>query len=138
MVRAIWIPGWYELDPSLAVGRYDEFAFWRFVPADLHCSESLVFYNTIMRPGDAVFATGKIIAIRHADLGRISQIDARGLDYTICLENGTRFLVNAEEEPGRIYDAGPNGWIESERIVSDWRCEVVFESLSELTAESTR
>jgi hypothetical protein len=104
MIRALWIPGWYELDPHLEVGFDDEFAFWRVVSDNLSAISSWVFYNTIWEQGQGIFATGKITAIRHPELGEIRKIDTRGLDYTITLADGVELLVNAEEEPGKTYE----------------------------------
>jgi hypothetical protein len=138
MIRALWIPGWYELDPHLEVGFDDEFAFWRVVSDNLSAISSWVFYNTIWEQGQGIFATGKITAIRHPELGEIRKIDTRGLDYTITLADGVEQLVNAEEEPGKTYERQHGDWVASSRSISDWQFEVIFESLSEPTSERTR
>ena len=138
MERAFWIPGWYELDPLLEVGLEDEFAFWRAVPEYLGCRDRLVFHNALWHPDEVLFASGKIIAIRHPELGEVRKVDTRGLDYTITMADGTELLVNAEEDPGKLYKGKPSAWVESERVVSQWRFEVEFESLSELQKESKR
>jgi hypothetical protein len=80
-----------------------EFAFWRLVPEHLRGPEPLVLYNDIWRPEDMVVSHGKIVAIRHPMLGNVRKVDTRGLDYTITLKNSTELLVNAEEEPGRLF-----------------------------------
>jgi hypothetical protein len=121
----------------LEVGLDAEFVFWRVVPDHLRGPERLVFYNTIWHPGDGLFASGTIVAIRHPELGEIRKIDTRGLDYTITLADGTELLANAEEDPGKIYERTSGNWVESNRVVSDWRIDVDFESLSELSTEST-
>ena len=136
MVVAAWIPGWYELDQPLEVGFTGEFVFWKVVPDHLRCSERLVFYNTIWHAGDGVFASGKIVGIRHHELGEVRKIDTCGLDYTITLVDGTELLVNAEEEPGKLFEGRLGNWKESKKVIEDWRCEVAFESLSELSTES--
>ena len=136
MERVTWIPGWYELDPLLEVGLDDEFVFWRVVPEHFYGIETLVFYNAVWHPEDGVFASGKIAAIRHPELGEIRKIDTSGLDYTITLADGTDLMVNAEEDPGNMYEGRPGNWVESKHVVSEWRFEVHFESLSELSAES--
>lgn len=138
MVHAAWIPGWYELDQPLEVGVEEEFVFWRVVPDYLYNSESLVFYNTLWHEGDGVFGTGRILKIRHPELGDIRKINTRGLDYTITLMDGSELLVNAEEEPGKMFEGRPGDWIESKREISDWQCDVTFEALSELSTESKR
>jgi hypothetical protein len=127
------VPGWYELDPPLAVGVSDEFAFWRTVPDHLRGPERLVLYNTLWHPEDAVVARGTITAIRHPELGAIREVNTRGLDYTITLADGTELLVNAEEDPGKLFERAGDQWQESSMVVSDWRFLVEFESLSEPT-----
>jgi hypothetical protein len=131
MEAVAWVPGWYELDPPLAVGGTGEFAFWRTVPDDLQGPERLVLYNTLWHPEDAVVARGKIAAIWHPELGAIHNVNTGGLDYTITLADGTELLVNAEEEPGKLFERAGNQWQESSRVVSAWRFIVEFESLSE-------
>lgn len=131
MVEVAWVPGWYELDPPLEVGLTDEFAFWRVVPDHLRGPEPLVLYNTLWHPEKAVVARGTIAAIRHPALGAVRRVDTRGLDYTITLADGTELTVNAEEEPGKLYERAGEGWRESPRVVGDWRFVVAFESLSE-------
>jgi hypothetical protein len=131
MEAVAWVPGWYELDPPLEVGQSDEFAFWRVMPDHLRGLERLVLYNALWHPEDAVVASGRIVAIRHPELGAVRKVDTRGLDYTLTLADGTELLVNAEEEPGRLYERVGDNWTESPRAVSDWRFVVEFESLSE-------
>lgn len=131
MTLAAWVPGWYELDPLLEVGLADEFAFWREVPDHLRGPEALVLYNTLWHPEDALVARGTITAIRHPELGSVRKIDTRGLDYTITLEDGSELLVNAEEEPGRLFERVGDQWADSLRAVTNWRFVVEFGSLSE-------
>jgi hypothetical protein len=138
MVQVIWIPGWYELDPCLEVGLKDEFAFWRVVPKHLRGSEELVLYNDLSHPGEPMFAVGKISSIRHPELGEIRKVDTHGFDYTIILADGTEIVVNAEEDPGKMFEGKPGAWVESKRVVSQWRFAVEFESLSEFSPEPKR
>ena len=113
MVRVAWVPGWYELDPQLAVGLEAEFAFWRHVPEHLCGLEEFVLYNYLRHPEDELFASGKITAIRHPELGEIRKVDTCGLDYTITLADGTEIVVNAEEDPGKMFEGKPGAWVES-------------------------
>ncbi len=131
VVEVAWVLGWYALDPTLSVGLSDKFAFWRVVPDYLRGFEPLVLYNTIWQPEDAVVASGTILAIRHPELGEVRKVETRGLDYTITLAEGTELTVNAEEEPGKLFERIGDQWQQSSRVVSDWRFVVVFESLSE-------
>lgn len=131
MERAAWVPGWYELDPSLEIGLAGDFVFWRVVPDGLRGPEPLVLYNTLWQPKDAMIACGTIKAIGHPELGAVRKVDTRGLDYTITLADGTELLVNAEEEPGKMWERDGKGFIESKRVVKEWRFVVEFESLSQ-------
>ena len=136
MVEVAWVPGWYELDPPLEVGLTDEFAFWQSVPDHLRGAEHLVLYNDLWHPAAVVVARGTIAAIRHPELGAIRKVDTRGLDYTITLADDTELTVNAEEEPGKLYERAGEQWQVSPREVRDWRVIVVFASLSELQPPS--
>jgi hypothetical protein len=131
MERVAWVPGWYELDPALEVGLSDEFAFWKVVPEHLRGAEALVLFNTVGHPEEAVFAHGTIVCIRHPELGEVRRVDTRGLDYTLTLADGTELLVNAEEEPGKLFERAGAQWVESSRAITNWRFVVEFEPLSE-------
>jgi len=130
MVRAAWVPGWYALDQPLAVGLAGEFFFWGVVPEWLRGPEGLVFYNTLWGSEEALIASGTIVAISNPELGEIREVDTKSepLDYLIHHADGTALGVNAEEEPGRLYEGSE--W--SSRIANDWRLTVEFDSLSEL------
>lgn len=129
---AAWIPGWYELDQPIEVGMSAEFAFWRVVPVELRESQRLVFHNDLWHPEEAVVASGTISSITHSELGPIRKIDTQGLDYTIVLADGKEVVVNAEEEPGKIFEFVNGEWVQSSRQVTTWRFIVQFDSLSEL------
>ncbi|AAN57427.1 hypothetical protein HRJ35_01170 [Shewanella oneidensis MR-1] len=125
-MNALWIPAWYELDPSIVVGVTEEFVFHK--PAT---NEALRFYSGA-KETEVVKATGEIASIHHQVLGDIDSVDAQGLDYTIVLKDGRRLLVNAEEEPGLIYEWVDDSWQPSEMVIQDWQLEVKFASLSPL------
>jgi hypothetical protein len=108
------------------------------VPEHLRGPEEFVLYNDLWHPKDGMFAIGKITDIRHPELGEIHKVDTCGLDYTITLADGTEIVVNAEEDPGKMYEGKPGAWVESKRVVSQWRFEVEFESLSEFSPEPKR
>lgn len=130
---AAWVPGWYELDPPLEVGMNDDFVFWRTVPEHLRGPEPLVLYNTLWHPQDAMVARGTIAAIRHPTLGDVQKVDTRGLSYTITLVVGTELIVEAEEEPGTLYERAGDQWVRVARQVADWRFIVEFLVLAEPT-----
>ena len=126
-INALWIPAWYELDPSIVVGVAEEFVFHKTA-----ANEALKFYSG-KEGGDAVKATGTISAIHHSVLGDIESVDAQGLDYTLVLRDGRRLLVNAEENPGLIYEWVDDSWQPSDMVITDWQLTVTFAALSPLT-----
>lgn len=130
-MEAAWIPFWYELDQPIEVGLAKEFAFWRVVP-DYLGPEPLVFHNGPWRRDEVFVARGSIKTISHSELGAVRKVDTRGLDYTITLTDGTELTVNAEEEPGELYERSNERWEESSHSVSDWKFVVEFDSLGEL------
>lgn len=97
---------WYELDQSIQVGQQSEFYF-------LKNSKPLKFLNGLYEPDEGVLHKCVIQSIRHPDFGSISEINTSGLDYSIRLRNGTKFSVEAEENPGHVYDypIKPTTWI---------------------------
>lgn len=125
-INALWIPAWYELDPSLVVGATDKFVFHPAVE-----NEALTFFSAV-HTADAMAATGTIKAIFHAVLGEIESVDTQGLDYTFVLKDGRRLLVNAEDEPGLIYEWLDDSWQRSDMRIRDWQLAVQFSSLSPL------
>lgn len=101
-----WNPSWYELDQSIAVGDTGYFYLQK---------DAQTFANGPVSTGDQkVEAT--ILGITHPILGPISRILTAGLDYSFVLENGEVILVNAEEEPGTIYD--------QQLHIDDWSMDV--------------
>ena len=126
-INALWIPAWYELDPSIVVGVTEEFVFHKTA-----AYEALKFYSGA-KENDAVKATGTISAIKHNVLGDIESVDAQGLDYTLVLQDGRRLLVNAEENPGLVYEWVDDSWQPSDMVITDWTLTVQFASLSPLT-----
>jgi hypothetical protein len=138
MERVAWEAGWYAQDQPLRVGLEGEFAFWRVVPGHLIGPERHVLYNDLGVQEDFTYMRGKIVGISHPDLGAIADVDTRGLDYTITLADESKFVVNAEEEPGKIFEGRPGAWVESKRIVKQWRFAVDFDSLTEVDSKRGR
>jgi hypothetical protein len=128
MIEVSWVPGWHELDQSLEVGMSGEFYFWRAAPEGLRVPQSLVFYNALWNPEEMVAASGMITEIRHPVLGALRKVDTIGLDYTFVLANGMELEVNAEEEPGKLFEREGK----ANPTVGDWGLVVVFRSLTEL------
>lgn len=125
-INALWIPAWYELDPSIVVGVTEEFVFHQTA-----ANEALKFYCGAKEDA-AVKAKGTIATIRHSVLGDIESVDTQGLDYTIVLKDGRRLLVNAEEVPGLLYEWVDDSWQPSDMLVADWTLQIQFSSLSPL------
>jgi hypothetical protein len=71
------------------------------------------------------------------DFAIIQDIAPKTCSVHVCSRpvNG---YVNAEENPGKMYEGKPGDWVESRRVVSAWRFEVEFESLSEPYPERKR
>ena len=99
-----WISSWYELDQCIVVGDVDLF----------YLSNENCFADDFNRDADEVRA--EILTINHKQLGRIKGIITIGLDYTIYLEDGRVLSVNAEEDPGKIYNDSIN--------IEEWRFDV--------------
>lgn len=127
--KAIWIPSWYELDQPLRVDTPGRFVFYRTCPSwvdpasqGLEPDFDLVFFNQLMddQPWDA--RQGRIVAIRHPQLGAVQSVDTYGLDYVFRLKNGQTLTVNAEENPGTSPDVSP--------AIRNWALTVWFDSLS--------
>ena len=100
-----WTPSWYELDETIIVGDTDWFCI----------TKDGFFYNDLLR-GEEKYIKLEILNISHPVLGDIKGIITIGLDYTIYLNNGATIEVNAEEDPGKIYD--------TRYTVEDWTFDV--------------
>ena len=97
------------------------------------------FSPTVPVAETQVLGAGRTFSsIRHPELGEIRKVDTHGFDYTIILADGTEIVVNAEEDPGKMFEGKPGAWVESKRVVSQWRFAVEFESLSEFSPEPKR
>lgn len=99
-----WTPKWYELDQCIVAGDEDLF----------YLSNENCFADYFNRAAYEVRA--EILTINHKQLGRIKGIITIGLDYTIYLWDGRVLSVNAEEEPGKIYNDSIN--------IEEWKFDV--------------
>ena len=88
---------WYELDQMLEVGKEDSYYFKA-------SQEDLEFLNGLLDDDTYKKIKCKILKISHPELGLINKIETRGLDYKISLDGGKTILVEAEEDPGNVYD----------------------------------
>lgn len=103
-----WEPDWYELDQCIVVGDVDLFYLTK---------DNLYFENGLSSSGKYEYEVkAEILKITHPELGEIRGIITIGLDYSIYLSDGTVIIVNAEENPGEIFN--------SQYAVSGWSFEV--------------
>ncbi len=105
--NALWVPGWYELDQALAVGEERRFWFYQQPPSDLPKVEScdFVFFNQLNAAANCQVRTARVTGIRHPILGELERVDTDGLDYHFQPVGGEAIRVNAEEDPGSVFDA---------------------------------
>ena len=111
-----WTAAWYELDQTIIVGDKD----WFYLPND---ENNHSFFNELYQSNSFIRQKLEIEKISHPVLGDISGIVAIGLDYTIYLTDGTVLEINAEEQPGQIYN--------SSLIIDDWTFDVKVRVLDE-------
>ena len=126
---ALWTPGWYELDQSLNLGVLQRFWFYQTPPvtsAGVTSSSSdieLVFYNQLASAANHTVRYAMITEMSHPELGLINRVDTDGLDYIFYPVSGEEVIVNAEEDPGSVY--------ESELKIDDWSLQVKLTQVSE-------
>lgn len=96
---------WYELDQSISIGQRDEFLFFKN-------SKTFKFFNGLYEQDKVVSVECIIKKIIHPEFGEVSEISTTGLDYSISLVDGTKFEVEAEENPGHVYNfpIKPKSW----------------------------
>lgn len=96
---------WYELDQPIEIGQKDVFYLFKN-------TQPPKFYAGLFDKTKAESAVGTVRNIIHPELGEITSIDTRGLDYTITLKSGVSFKVEAEQEPGVVYgyNIQPKEW----------------------------
>lgn len=111
-----WTAAWYELDQTIIVGDKD----WFYLPSD---ENNHSFFNELYQRNSFIRKKLEIEKISHPVLGDVRGIVAIGLDYTIYLTDGTVLEVNAEEQPGQIYN--------SSLVIDDWIFNVKVSVLDE-------
>ena len=121
--KALWSPGWYELDQTLVVGEQKRFLFFQSNPSQeeigpLPDDVDLVFFNQLDSSANSEVRFMKILEILHPQLGLLSRIDTDGMDYIFSPIDGNEIVVNAEEEPGTTYEEGLD--------VDDWSVVVTL------------
>ncbi|MFK7768123.1 MAG: hypothetical protein AB8B55_12945 [Mariniblastus sp.] len=123
--KAIWTPGWYELDQTLSIGERQKFWFFQTPPDECVAADSevdLVFYNQLDSSKNCAVRYARIVEMYHPQLGSLLRVDTDGLDYIFFPVDGEEIVVNAEEDPGTTCDGGV--------MVEDW---TVFVTLSEVS-----
>ncbi len=122
---ALWTPSWYELDQSLETGVTSRFWFFQSAPCDYPEVEryNFVFFNQLSSASNVQVREARVVQMKHAKLGPIQKIDAGGLDYIFFPVEGKEVIVNAEEDPGTVYDAP--------LIITDWSIQVELADVSE-------
>ena len=111
-----WTAAWYELDQTIIVGDKD----WFYLPSD---ENNHFFFNELYQSNSFIRKKLEIERITHPVLGNVKGIVTIGLDYTIYLTDGTMLEVNAEENPGQIYN--------SSLAIDDWTFDVEVRILDE-------
>jgi hypothetical protein len=134
---AIWTPGWYELDQSLALNQRQKYWFFQNPPvastAEASVDESagpirdLVFYNQLDSSTNCCVRYARIVEMYHPQLGPLQRVDTDGLDYIFTPVDGEEIIVNAEEDPGATYDP--------ELSISDWSVLVKLSEVSDPMSE---
>lgn len=127
--NSVWVPGWYNLDQSLAVGKADEYWFhasepnWDDdAPAAVRGGEP-VFFNGLFAPGGATVRMVRVDAIHHAQLGQLTSIRTERFGvYEFVDIAGHEFEVEAEQGPGVCYDP--------EVRIADWSVRVAFSDVA--------
>ncbi len=128
--NALWTPGWYELDQTLVVGERQKFWFFQTPPEECNSlgeDVDLVFYNQLDSTTNCTVRYARIVEMHHPQLGQLLRVDTDGLDYIFFPVEGEEIVVNAEEEPGTVY--------ESKVEVDDWSVFVTLDEVSEPVAE---
>jgi hypothetical protein len=130
VIKALWNPGWYETDQSLAVGDRQRFWFFQNTPsAGCDKNVDLVFFNQLDSSANCQVRFATVLEIHHDVLGQLSRIDADGLDYVFTPVDGPEIIVNAEEDPGTVYDP--------EIKIDNWSIIVTLGDVSESICGAT-
>ncbi len=129
VVLALWKPVWHERDQSLVLGQQQRIWFCRRCAPSTDVdgnSVSLVLYNQSVEPQNRELRFATIVHLKNDVLGELKRVDADGLDYTFETVSEVKWIVNAEEEPGVIYD--------SDLRVADWSVWLTLSDVSEPVA----
>ena len=98
MTAAIWVPAWFELDQSVVVNDRDIFFF--------EMSANPLRFSNFAGDVPIFEAEATVVGILHEVLGELRAILAENLDYELIKPDGSRIRIDAEQDPGRVYDTG--------------------------------
>ena len=123
---ALWVPGWYELDQTLALDERQKLWFFQSPPEEIFnggTTPDFVFFNQLDSTTNCQVRFAKVVEMVHPQLGPLARIDTDGCDYLFFPVDGEEIVVNAEEDPGKTYD---------EKLkVEHWTVNVTLEEVSE-------
>jgi len=97
---ALWTPGWYELDQTLALGERQKFWFFQTPPDECQAIADdldFVFYNQLDSTQNCIVRYARIVEMHHRELGDLLKVDTDGLDYIFSPVDGDEIVVDAEE-----------------------------------------
>ncbi len=123
---ATWIPGWYELDQTLALGERQKVWFFQTPPDEVAVdgpTPDFIFFNQLDSTTNCQVRFAKVVEMLHPILGPLAKIDTDGCDYIFFPVDGEEVVVNAEEDPGNTYDENLN--------IDQWTVFVKLEDVSE-------
>lgn len=123
---ATWIPGWYELDQTLALGERQKVWFFQTPPDEVAAegpTPDFIFFNQLDSTTNCQVRFAKVVEMVHPTLGPLAKIDTDGCDYIFFPVDGEEVVVNAEEDPGNTYDENLN--------IDQWTVFVKLEDVSE-------
>jgi len=133
---ALWQPRWHRLDQSLSVGLSGRWWFYACAGDTTRTEENRavmnlqLFNRTVSEIAIPVVRTATVVGIEHPVLGQLSAIATDGLDYVFRSSSGVEYIVNADEQPGTVYDM-------DEVEIDDWSVRVTFHKLSDPVADLT-
>lgn len=138
---ALWVPGWYELDQTLVLGQRQKLWFFITPPNDALNNDmsindpsgsdasdngptpDFVFFNQLDSTTNCQIRFATVVEMLHPQIGPLQRIDTDGCDYLFFPVDGEEIVVNAEEEPGQVYD---------DRLTIDqWVVNVTLEEVSD-------
>jgi len=123
---ALWVPGWYELDQTLALGEKQKLWFFQTPPDGIATGEKtpdFIFFNQLDSTTNCQVRFARVVEMVHSQIGPLTRIDTDGCDYLFFPVDGEEIVVNAEEEPGQVYDEKLN--------IDQWMVHVTLEDVSD-------